>query len=148
MRSDGDAGPGLSIRDIDHIESPRIWTHVGSPPATRPTPSRDCFHRSFASLGFGQPSRRRYFLGLLDGKPVAVSMEDAAASVAGIYWVFTEPEARRQGIGAALTRRAVHESHAFGHDLAILQAAPIGEPIYRRLGFVEHCQVAIYACRL
>jgi GNAT superfamily N-acetyltransferase len=138
---------GLTIRDVDDEESLRMWTHVGSPPATQPSLARDCFHRSFANLGFGQPSRWRYFLGLVDGKPVARSMVDAAASVAGIYWVFTDPEARRQGIGAALTRRAVHESHAFGHDLVILQAAPLGEAIYRRMGFVEYCRIAIYAWR-
>jgi GNAT superfamily N-acetyltransferase len=144
-RSDGDASPGHSTRDVDDEESLRLLTRVGSQPVAQQIAARDCFHPAFANLGFGQPSRWRYFLGLLDGKPVAHSMLDAAASVAGIYWVFTEPEARRQGIGAALTRRAVHESHAFGHELAILQAAPLGEAIYRRMGFVENCRIAIYA---
>jgi hypothetical protein len=46
-----------------------------------------------------------------------------------------------------LTERAVRESRALGHDLAILQAAPMGEAIYRRKGFIKYSRFGIYAWR-
>jgi hypothetical protein len=62
MRSDGDTGPGLSIRGVDDEESLRRWTRLGSQPVAQQIAARDCFHPAFANPGFGQPSRWRFFL--------------------------------------------------------------------------------------
>lgn len=56
--------------------------------------------------------------------------------VAGIYDMGVVPAARRRGIGAALTARAAVRARTLGCALAVLNATPMGEPVYRRAGFV------------
>lgn len=53
----------------------------------------------------------------------------------GIFNVATPPDHRGHGYGRAVTSRAVADGFASGADLAWLQASPLGEPIYRAMGF-------------
>jgi predicted acetyltransferase len=53
----------------------------------------------------------------------------------GVYSIATIPSARRHGYGAAMTARVVADGARDGCDVAILQASPMGRPIYERLGF-------------
>src|SRR5690606_7452659 len=56
----------------------------------------------YARLGYDDETPWRHYLALRQGVPVATSTMFLAAGVAGIYFVFTVPQARRQGIGAAV----------------------------------------------
>lgn len=72
------------------------------------------------------------WLGLVGGRPVAVSMGFREAGVLGIYGVATVPTMRRRGFGTAMTTRAL----ATAGDLpAVLQPSTMAEPLYGRLGF-------------
>lgn len=57
--------------------------------------------------------------------------------VAGIFNVGVVPEARRRGIGAAVTAAACRLARDLGCRHAVLNATPAGEPVYRRLGFAS-----------
>jgi ribosomal protein S18 acetylase RimI-like enzyme len=54
---------------------------------------------------------------------------------AAVGWVATVPEARRRGLGAAVTARAVEHAFDNGAELVVLEASPSGQPVYERLGF-------------
>jgi ribosomal protein S18 acetylase RimI-like enzyme len=69
------------------------------------------------------------------GEPVAIAMTIVNHGVAGIYWVGTTEGARGQGLGRALTATAVNAGFDLGAEFASLQASPMGEPIYRAMGF-------------
>lgn len=93
-------------------------------------------------LDWSLPSRR--YLAMLDGKTVATSMVHYHAGVAGIYFVATLPEARGRGIGAAITVAPLKEARALGYRIGVLQASPMGLPVYKRLGFQEHARYQLY----
>ena len=61
--------------------------------------------------------------------------------VAGVYFVMTVPEARRQGIGAAITRYAVQDGD---QRYAVLEASSAGKSVYAGLGFEELGSIELY----
>jgi len=75
------------------------------------------------------------FLARLDGCAAGIAMTLVSHGVAGIYWVGCTEEARKRGLGGAVTAAAVNAGFDLGAEVAALQASPMGEPIYRRMGF-------------
>jgi predicted acetyltransferase len=63
------------------------------------------------------------------------------AGVAGIFAVATLPQARRQGLGTALTLAPLHDAREMGYRVGTLQATEMGFPVYRQLGFREVCKL-------
>jgi ribosomal protein S18 acetylase RimI-like enzyme len=89
----------------------------------------------YTGLQLQPDSSLRFLLGTVDGTPVATSAVFVGAGVAGIECVSTLPDYRRQGIGAAMTLAALREARKQGYRVAVLTASPMGEPVYRRIGF-------------
>ena len=98
-----------------------------------------------AYMGFGISSTRRWFLGTLDGKPVAVSLLVLRSGLAVAWLVATLREARGRGIGTAMTRELLLLAKDMGYDFAVLQASESGFPIYKRMGFKEYCRIKTYS---
>lgn len=61
--------------------------------------------------------------------------EFAGAPVGGIYATSVLETARRQGIGTALTVAACRRARELGCRHVVLNATPLGQPVYRRSGF-------------
>jgi ribosomal protein S18 acetylase RimI-like enzyme len=101
----------------------------------------NCFNL-FNDLGFELPLMN--YVGCLDGKPVAAAELFLGAGVVGIYWVSTVPEARGQGIGAAITLAALRDARNLGYRIGILHATRMGFEVYRRLGFKEYSRLSNY----
>ena len=144
----GDApGPsGLKIepvRGVRHLDA--FVTTASGPFGVRPD-GIEAFAGVGRAVGLDDPNRRRY-LGSLDGRPVATSALFLAGGVAGIYVVATIREARRRGIGAAMTLAAMKDARDLGYRIAVLQASPMGRPVYRQLGFRDDFPISLYAAR-
>src|SRR5215213_3142809 len=99
----------------------------------------------YSRLGFEGPWR--HYLGLLAGEPVATATLFFGAGVAGIYFVCTVERARRRGIGAAVTLAALREVRDLGYSVGVLGSSEMGYPVYRGLGFEEHCRIGLYEWR-
>jgi hypothetical protein len=75
------------------------------------------------------------YLALVDDEPVSTAMSSLRGGGVGIFNVATPPHLRGRGYGAAVTARAAEDGFAAQAELAWLQASPMGEPVYRRMGF-------------
>ena len=107
-------------------------------------------HREVMSASFGFPIETadrllreqlidipgcEFYVGYIDGRPVASSALVTSGGVAGVYNVGCVPDARKQGLGEAMTWHAVSRGRELGCDIASLQASAMGRPIYERMGF-------------
>jgi len=106
---------------------------------------RTVFHLPESASGFlaGGVRLRRQTV-YWNGLPAATAAFFGLEDVAGIYCVATVPEARRQGLGAAVTLWAMQLARHEGYKWAVLQSSPDGYGVYERLGFVECGRCARY----
>jgi GNAT superfamily N-acetyltransferase len=84
------------------------------------------------------------FVAEVDAVPAGTTTTCIFGEVAWIAMVLVDEAMRRCGIGMALMRHAL--AFLDGQDVATvrLDATPLGQPLYERLGFVEEYQVARY----
>ena len=100
-------------------------------------PEADWVADVFARIGLGDDVPWRHYVGRVEGEPVCTTTLFLTAGVAGVYFVSTVPEARRRGVGAAITRHAMTQAVELGCTTAILGSSPMGQRVYERLGFRE-----------
>ncbi len=70
-----------------------------------------------------------------DGVAVATAMTFESDGVASVQWVGTVSAARGSGLGALVTTAVTNLAFERGASSVTLQASPMGEPIYRSLGY-------------
>ena len=101
----------------------------------------EAFSEFARAVGLESPSPLRHYLASADGEAVGTASIFYGAGVAGIYDVSTRPSHRRKGIGAAITRAAMHVAREDGHRMAILHSSALGNRMYQSLGFKECCRI-------
>jgi GNAT superfamily N-acetyltransferase len=77
------------------------------------------------------------FLAEYDDHPAGTTTTCILGDVAWIAMVLVEQSLRGKGIGAALMKHALAFLEDRGISSVWLDATPLGEPVYRKLGFVE-----------
>ncbi|MBV9953294.1 MAG: GNAT family N-acetyltransferase, partial [Acidimicrobiia bacterium] len=87
--------------------------------------------RTFTASVLGGPTR--FFVGALDGEPVATAAVTIAHGVGVIELVATLAGARGRGFGALATQAAALADPTIP---AVLVASDLGRPVYERLGFL------------
>lgn len=101
-----------------------------------------------ATLQLGvQHAPWRLLTAYLRDRPVAVAGVIGAAGVASVYAVATAPEARRLGIGGAITAAGLRMMRAEGYQWGALFSSELGESVYRRLGFQTYTRISRYLWR-
>jgi GNAT superfamily N-acetyltransferase len=92
-----------------------------------------------------------FYLGCIDGQPVATLQLLRDGSTAGIYAVGTMKAHRRHGISTTLIARAIRDAQADGCDVVYLStdAGGYAETLFAKLGFerVFESQVWVMAER-
>ena len=64
--------------------------------------------------------------------------------IGGVYWVGTTPAGRGRGLAEACTRTVTNIAFDEGARMVTLQASPMGDPIYRRMGYRQIGSYALY----
>jgi len=91
---------------------------------------------------FGRPDaflapHNAAFVAYLEDHPVGAAMAMLSHGIAGIFWVGTVEAARGLGIAEACMRVVTNWGFDAGAPHVQLQASPMGEPIYRRMGYED-----------
>lgn len=88
------------------------------------------------------------FVGMVDGKAVAIAAMVQAAGALGIYSLATIPAERHRGYGEALLRAAAAEVRPKGSNQPlVLQSTEAGHALYRRMGFRDVTKFTVYLTR-
>jgi len=126
--------PGVELRRVESAaDADRFWQIATSAYSDNGFPPEIfSYYEDHAGLVADNAAT---FLAELEGKPVGIAMTIVSHGVAGVYWVGTLAEARGRGIGEAVTTAAVNAGLDLGGEIVSLQASPMGEPVYRRMGF-------------
>jgi GNAT superfamily N-acetyltransferase len=98
----------------------------------------------YKRVGLGDDSPFRHYIAWLGDTPAGTASLLLDDNTAGIYFVMTAPDARRKGIGAAITLHALRAARNLGYHVGVLGASEMGEPVYRRLGFETFSNMNIY----
>ena len=80
------------------------------------------------------PSTQGY-IGYLDGEPVTGAILYASHGVAGVGWVWTRPTHFGKRLAEAATSAVLADGFGRGLEIANLQASPLGQKVYARMGF-------------
>ncbi|HEY6285337.1 MAG TPA: GNAT family N-acetyltransferase [Ktedonobacteraceae bacterium] len=134
----------LTIELVQDEATFRTWLRIMTVGSEIPEEGLKFLLELVSRRGFNVDPMVHYYLGFLNGSPVATSLLYLSEGVAGIYNVTTLPEVRHQGIGSALTVAPLVQAHEWGYRIGTLQSTPMGLNLYHRLGFREYCTFKAY----
>ncbi|PKM95607.1 MAG: hypothetical protein CVU84_02050 [Firmicutes bacterium HGW-Firmicutes-1] len=86
----------------------------------------------------------RCFVAKYKGRIIATSFLYLNKGIAGIYFVATDKAYRNKGVGKLITLAPLIFAQERGYRIVILQASPLGEVIYKKIGFKEYCRLGRY----
>jgi ribosomal protein S18 acetylase RimI-like enzyme len=138
------APASLTIKRVASQVDLEMWLQVAASSFRIPEFAVGFMGDLFSGLGHDFEAPMQHFVAFLKERPVACATVFLDGSVAGIYTVGTIIEARRQGIGTAVTLAALQHARQAGYRYGILHASAAGLNVYRRLGFKEYCPISIY----
>jgi GNAT superfamily N-acetyltransferase len=131
--------PGFRLQTVQSAAEMPQWGHIFARSFGRSPEFGEKYGNFLGSLGTVLPIH--YFVGVLEGKPVAVSALFLGSGIAGIYDVGVLPEARKRGLGAAMIQQPLLEARSISYHIAALQAAEDEIAYYKRLGFAQVCEI-------
>ncbi len=138
-------GPSdLTVQGVIDGDGLARWIDTMVAGSELPDTVRELLVGLYTQRGFSRQKDVRYYLASRDGQPVASALLFLGEGAAGIYNVATVPDARRQGIGAAVTATALRAARELGYAFGVLQTSQMGYNVYRRLGFQEYCRFSLY----
>ena len=135
---DREAPPGVEIRRVSSAPEARDFAGVNAEVFEGDDAGMKGFvHTLFADVRSLVAPHIAGFVAYLEGAPVSAALTLVSHGVAWLGWVVTKEAVRGRGLGEAVTRTATNAGFDLGARMASLQASKMGEPLYRRMGFVE-----------
>lgn len=106
--------------------------------------SKRTIYAFFDSVFKTQDHQFEFLVGYKENQPVVSCVIYYEEDCAGIYWVGTLPNERRQGFGTAVMVHALERVKRRGIRWVVLQAQPKGVGVYQSLGFIPIGYLAGY----
>lgn len=136
--------------DIRRVKSPSELVTFAQINAANWSPPNEHvlrFYERGARVLFTPESPFWYYVGYVDGEAVATAELTLGGGVVGLFNISTLAAHRHRGYGSAMTVQPLVDAAAAGYDTAVLQAAPDGVGVYRRVGFTTYGEVCEYKPR-
>jgi hypothetical protein len=135
--------PGVTIRTVETDADAQEFARVsGEAYRTLGMPA-GCASAMLGRLAVLRAPHITSILACVVETAAAGAMVILSHGVGGVYWVGTTPAARGRGLGELVTRIVGNVAFDLGARAVVLQASPMGEPIYRKMGYRE---VTRYPC--
>lgn len=131
----------LDIRLATSPEEKEDWIRVGSAAVDA---SEAGMRRMFHDVFKDTSKQYEFLVGYTHKKPVVSAVIFYEKTYASIYWVCTIPEQRCKGLGTLMMINALERVRRRNVRRVVLQAQPMGDRIYRRLGFIPIGYIARY----
>ena len=138
--------PGLEIRTLNGPKDLSEYAQLITTAFDFPAETEPSAYDWVRGLKLGIPFL--IYTAYLEGKLVGTSSIFYDAGVAGIYTVAVSSDARRKGIGAAITLHPLLEARNKGYRIGILQSSELGYKVYQRLGFEKRTQLGCFHLKL
>ena len=135
---------GFQFVRVSSMSELCTWWEIACEVNGRPCGIASNGARCYARMALEPESEMRCYLGWLGGEPVATACLVFGAGVAGLYGVGTLLQARRCGIGTAMTLAALEKARQLGYLYGVLRASAQGALLYLRLGFREYGRFGTY----
>lgn len=136
--------PDFRVTVVNNLEMLHVYSTTSMRGFASTEEGSRVYYETYSNIGFAEDGPWRHFVGWLNAEPVAVSSLLLHAGVAGVYGVTTIAEARRKGIGAAMTLAALREAQRRGYRVGVLSPSKMGLEMYKRLGFRTYCTMSFY----
>ena len=131
---------GLNARRVETLADLEAFAYLIALGWSMPTGPYRSFFADQADCLLPSVSSKQFFLGFAGDRP-ACCMElfvQPEAGVAGIYYVTTHPDCRRQGFAAAMQSQVLRQAASQGYTSAVVVSEPDECRLLHRLGF-ENC---------
>ena len=135
---------GLVVEYVEDESTLRTFFDVWTEGNSFPKPLGDVWYKFISETDYGAKSNTVYYLGYLDGLPVATALLFMDGSSAGLWWVATLENMKGKGIGTWMTLLPLKDAHEKGYELSVLYATELGYPIYKNLGYKEYYTNKLY----
>lgn len=106
--------------------------------------SESNLNKMFNDVFIDTSNQYEFLVAYKHNKPVASAVVYYQGLYASVYWVSTIPSERRQGFGSLIMTNALKRIRQRNIRCVILQAQPMGERLYRNLGFIPLGYLARY----
>lgn len=127
---------GVTVTRVRDGDGMRVWAETFCAAYDFPAFAGESWVEATEAAGYDS-SPWSLYVARLDGKPAGVSLAFPGSGVVGLLGIATIPEARRRGVGAAVTVAPMIAARAQGFRAAVLYSTEMGQPLYRSLGFEE-----------
>lgn len=138
---------GLEVRRVRTQAELEAWAEIAAANWMPPDRQVLAFYRCTAHALLDPGAPQWFYVGYLDGEPVATAEAAVQEGTAGLFNISTRSAFRGRGIGSMMTWRPLRDAAAAGCELGVLQAATAGVGLYRRLGFTTFGEITEYKPR-
>jgi len=134
---------GMEIKEVLDLDELKTWTDVLVKSSEFPEIAVS-YKKYFIKAGL-KDINSHYYLGFLNGKPVASSVLFDGEGAAGIFYIGTIHKVRKKGIAKTMVYHVLSEAKKKKYHISILQASEMGYPMYKKIGFKKYYTTKIYS---